>query len=237
MKFIIPRLGKVLRAIITSSGHRHAFFSTGLDKSIDGIANESRPGSVCDLMQKAEEFWVQAVLEDCGAEWSQLGRIAWSRTREALQYLALNVDSSALPDRGGEQIEALISVPMLSSAMALANHYQPGPNMTTWWASPFSAWVDFASETVGIDRCVILENLANFIGADIRSIERWSSGERVGLLCAPYRSTVSNAVGEHVARRMESRDTDRLAGWLMAAVAFQAQPKDLRDKVERDYRL
>jgi ankyrin repeat protein len=235
MAINIPPLGETLRLLITKSGYRPAFVDAGLDGDLDGMANESRPGSLCDLMKEAEERWIDEIEKDCGTEWAQLTRFVWFETRKMLQRMALTIDCSALMDLAPGKFSTLFTIPVLSGSLALAARTLPGPETGRWWISPFAAWVEFAARVSGLASDVLVDNLANYLGAAPRTVERWIAGEPLGLLCPPYRTAATRALGSAVAARIGLRNVDRLAGWLMLAAAAQAQPAGLRMVAERAY--
>lgn len=68
-----------------------------------------------------------------------------------------------------------------------------------------------------------LNNLANFLEADDRSIARWQFGDPNGLMAPPYRTAIVAAIGKEAAGRVGARDIGRMAGWLMATVVLQSQ--------------
>jgi ankyrin repeat protein len=236
MNSVFPRPGQVFRALVTSSGYRRYLAQRNLDKDFDDLANESRPGSVCDLLWKAEKAWFAAIESDCGAEWAQLLQAGWHKALHLMQQLALNVDGSALIGQQ-HQIQSLFTVPVLSSALRFVADHISGPDIDAWWKSPFAAWVQFAAEVSGVARDVLLENLGNQLEVDPRSIERWIAGDCIGAVSAAYRPTVLAALGKDATERIAPRDIDRLSGWLMCAVATQAQPTKLRHEVGVDSRL
>lgn len=235
---VFPRPGYLLRALITSAGYRGYITKLGLDKDLDDLAKESRPGSTCELMQAVEEICRNKIAEDCGAEWAQFLGNEWIGTREALQTLVLNVEASHLADpKASQEVVRLFTVPMLSRFLRLAGRALPGPEDGVWWKSPFRAWVQYASVSANISRECVLERLANRLNVDQRSIERWLAGEPTGKLNWPYRPIVQESVGKDGEEKLGVAGLDRLTGWLMIAVAFQSLPAELRDDVRRDHAL
>jgi len=234
---IFPRLGLVLRTLVTGSGYRSMLAAAGLGKDLDDLAIEARPGSQCSLMQAAEKAWLEALGKDCGAEWQQLTQFMWQQTRSALQRAVLSVDTSALAGDGSELVARGFNGPVLCSLAGFAARTISGPDMETWWLQPFRSWVAHAAALAGIGEEKLLDNLAIFLEADSRSIARWQSDEPIGLLAPPYSAAVLAAIGKEAAARISPRDTGRMVGWLMATVALQSQPAVLRAKWDSEYRL
>lgn len=54
-QIILPRLGALLRSVITQAGFRNFIAGKGHDKDLDDLASESRPGSLFDLMTSIED--------------------------------------------------------------------------------------------------------------------------------------------------------------------------------------
>jgi ankyrin repeat protein len=236
MEVFFPRLGQLLRTLVTGSGYRSLLVAAGLGKDLDDLAIEARPGSQCGLMQAVEKAWIEAVGKDCGIEWQQAIQFMWQQTRGAVQHAVLSVDSSALGGNGYELVAGSFSDPLLCSLARLAARAVSGPDMDNWWLRPFRSWVAHAAKSAGIAEEALLDNLANFLEADGRSISRWQSGEPIGLLAPPYSAAVLAAIGKKAAAHASAKDTGRMAGWLMATVALQSHPAELRAKWNSEYR-
>lgn len=235
MNAVLPRLGHLLRALVTASGYRSVLAAAGLDKDLDDLANEARSGSVCELMLAAETAWISAIGNDCGTEWQQIVQYAWMQSRDAVQQAVLNVDSTALGGAASELVDRHFSSPLLCSAARFAALMVPGPDMDGWWLRPFSSWLAYAAGMSGTAEESVLANLANHLDADERSLARWQAGESIGLIAPPYKAAVRAAIGEKAAARAGDRNLGRMAGWLMAAVALQSWPPGLREQWERGY--
>lgn len=235
---IFPQVGHLLRVLVTSAGYRGYIAKIGLDKDLDDMANESRPGSVSDLMKAVEDACAKQIALDCGVEWAQFLGLAWFRSREAIKLLVQNVDTSPVAnEQGKEQVIRLFTVPMLSGFIRLATSLRAGPDTELWWKSPFHAWAKYASQKAGVSIDDLVASLAIYLDADPRSIERWRAGEPTGKLCWPYRPVVQEAIGKDAAARIGVGGIDQITGWLMLAVAFQSLPFSLREHVRRDYHL
>lgn len=237
MKAVFPRLGHLLRALVTASGYRGVLAAAGLDKDLDDLVNETRPGSACELMLAAETAWISAIGNDCGTEWQQTVHYAWMQGRDAVQQAVLNVDSTALGGAASEVVDRHFSSPLICSEGRCAGHMVPVPDMDGWWLRPFSSWLAYAAGLSGVAEDSVLANLANHLNADERSLARWQAGESIGLIAPPYKAAVRAAIGEKAAARAGDRDLGRMAGWLMAAVALQSWPPSLREQWERRYSL
>ena len=232
----IPRLGYLLRALIKAGGYRGYLIERGLDKNLDDLAVEAkhRQGSAFDVLQGIEDACCKALASDCGHEWGQLFRQAWFRTREAMQVLAQQVDTSPITTEKGEELFVQqFAVPMLSSFMHLSVSLRSGPDVASWFTSPLQTWVSFAANRTGITEQVLLTNLANEVDSDQRTVDRWLSGDPIGKVSWPYAPNVAAALGKPVAES----DIHLLAGWLLVACAFQSLSPAIRDAVRRDFAL
>jgi hypothetical protein len=228
---ILPGLGQLFRSVITSAGYRPRLVELGLDKDLDDLALGSRPSSSADLLLTLEEAIQRELAIDSGARWAQLLRWAWGRTREAVQLLACEVDSTAIdPQVGEDAIRSGFAVPMLSGLMRLAIHLSPGIDLDVWWRSPLASWVAMAADAGKRSADEVISRLHD----TPRTTERWMTGEPVGELQLPFRPTVMRALGLNA--DLNSADqVDRLTGWLTLAVAFQSLSASLRDALRRDF--
>lgn len=235
---IIPRLGELLRTIITYAGYRGLIKEVGLDKDLDDLAGETREGSSCDLMMKIEEVCQKELALECGIEWAQFFGLVWMKTREAIQQLAREVDTSPLADKQGqEEVLHLFGVPMFSEFLRLVNLQFPGPVADECLKSPVATWVQWASTKIGVGEDLLLANLANHLEVDQRSIERWMAGKPLQKLHWPYREVVAASLGSGTAQSINTKELDQLTGWLIVAVAFQSLPPGLRDRIRRNLNL
>jgi ankyrin repeat protein len=240
---VLPYFGLLLRMLVTRAGYRGFITNRGLDKDLDDLANESRPGSMFELIQLIEDSCLAELVIDCGGEWAKLLDWAWIKNREAIQYLVQNVDTSPMANQQGkEHILRLFVIPMLSSFHRfLSDALQVGPDFELWWKSPFFAWIQYASLRTGLSTDTLFSNLETNLpsnrNVDRRSIERWVAGEPIGKLGWPYKPIVQGIIGKDAEKRLRAVELDRITGWLVVAVAFQSLPYDLRAEVQRDYKL
>lgn len=232
----IPRLGQALRALISAAGYRKYLADIGLDKNLDDLAVEAkdRQSSASDLLEGIERVCSDALALDCGVEWAQFFQQAWFCTRSSIQLLAQHVDTTLMPrEKDGDPFIQHFAVPMLSRFMRLAVELRGGPDLVGWWASPFRSWSSFAAKQTGVEESTLLDTLANEVDADQRTIERWSSGERIGKIGWPYAPKVAAALGKPASEP----EVQYLAGWLMMACAYQSSSHELRDAVHRHFTL
>lgn len=240
---VLPHFGRLLRMLVTRAGYRSFIINRGLGKDLDDLANESRPGSMFDLIQLIEDSCRAELVLDCGVEWAKLLDYAWIRSREAIQHLVQNVDTSPMANQQGkEHILRLFVIPMLSSFhRLLSDELKAGPDIELWWKSPFFAWAQYASLMTGLSTGALFSNLETNLpsnrNVDRRSIERWVAGEPIGKLGRPYKPIVQGIIGKDAEKRLRAVGLDRITGWLVVAVAFQSLPYDLRADVQRDYEL
>lgn len=237
-KIIIPQLGELLRTTITRAGCRGFITNLGLDKDLDDMAVGARASSTADLMADIENACGMQLTLECGHDWAQFFNLAWSYTKDTIQHLTLNVDTSAIANaQGQEEVVRSCIVPILSELILSATLRHPGLVADDWWKKPFASWVQWAAAKVNISTNALLENVGNDLDVDPRSIERWMAGEPVRELRWPYRARVLAAIGERAAENLRSEEIDQMSGWLIVTLAFQSFPPEFRDCVRRDFKL
>lgn len=232
--YVFPQLGPLLRALITSAGYRRRITDLGLDKDLDDLATDSRPGSSCNLMEQIEEAVQRDMATDCGLQWAQFFRLAWHKTRGAIQQSVQMVDTGPLADESGEEAVRLgFEVPMLSGLVRLVAHVHPGIDMDAWWRSPVAAWVKLAANFAKLTESEAVSRLHE----TPRTTERWMAGEPTRELQWPFRPTVLQVLGNNSDRKHTPQDVDQLTGWMTFAVAFQSLAIETRELVRRDFEL
>lgn len=233
--YVFPPLGLLLRALITSAGYRRRITELGLDKDLDDLATDSRRGSSCDLMQQIEDAVQRDMAADCGVQWAQFFRLAWHKTRDAIQQSVQSVDIGPIADESGSEVVRLgFEVPMLSGLVRLVAHEHPGIDIDSWWTSPVAAWVKLAANFAKLTEGEAVSRLHE----TPRTTERWMAGEPTRELQWPFRTTVLQVVGDNSGRKRHSpQDVDQLTGWLTFAVAFQSLTIEIRELVRRDFEL
>lgn len=229
------QLGELLRALITSAGYRRRIAELGLDKDLDDLANDARPGSSCDLMQQIEDAVLKDMEVDCGVQWTQLIIWAWHRARDAIQHSVREIDTGPIADDAGREAVRLgFEVPMLSGLVRLAARNHPGIELDLWWRSPVAAWVTLAANSARLTESEVASRLHD----TPRTTERWMAGEPTRELQWPFRQTVLQVLGDSSGNGQHlSQDVDRLTGWLTFAVAFQSLNFETRELVRRDFEL
>ena len=233
--YVFPQLGSLLRALITSAGYRRRITDLGLDKDLDDLASDSRPGSSCDLMQKIEDAVQRDMAVDCGVQWARLFRSAWHETRNAIQQSVQLVDTGPIADKSGSEVVRLgFEIPMLSGLVRLAAHEHPGIDIDSWWSSPVAAWVKLAANFAKLTESEAVSRLHD----TPRTTERWMAGEPIRELQWPFRPTVLQVLGGNSGRKQHSpQEVDQLTGWLTFAVAFQSLVIETRELARRDFEL
>ena len=228
---VLPELGQVFRSIITGAGLRPQLVKDGFDKDLDDLALNSRPSSSADLLLILESRVQQQLANDCGARWSHLLRWHWGRTREVLQQLACEVETTPLSqEQGSCAVRSGFTAPMLAWLMRFAVHQFPGIDVDIWWRSPMAAWVKLVAGVANIEQADVLDRLHE----TPRTTERWMAGDPVGELRFPHRASAVRCLGQH-AERCSVEQIDLLAGWLTLAVSYQSTPKQLRDEARRSF--
>lgn len=233
---VIPRLGYLLRALITAAGYRGYIEDKGLGKDLDDLALEARPSVSFELLQEIETACCEALAQDCGKEWKEFFRLTWLRTREAIQALAQRMDSTPFPQEQGREIFfRQFTVPLLSGIVRSSIGKRQGPDAELWWQSPFRSWVHFAARRAHIPEESLLDNLANEVEADTRTVERWLAGERIGKIGWPYFPKVTAALGTEGQKHVSHADIAWMTGCLLLAVTFQSLPPVSRDAVRSEF--
>jgi len=129
---IIPKLGSLLRRIITNAGYRPYMTKLGLDKDMDDLALEAR--LPFDLMETIEGACIKQLALDCGDGWGQTLNQAWIKTKASIQQLAQDVDIGPISDEYGQvELFKIYVIPMLSSFIKSAHSMHPGPITENWW--------------------------------------------------------------------------------------------------------
>lgn len=232
----IPSLGQLLRTLIKAGGYRHLLFNEGKDKDLDDLAAEdkSRQSSACEVMQSIQDTCNKALAEDLGCEWAQFFRQAWFHTRETMQELVQQVDVSPFsPNLGRELFRQQFVIPMISGFVQLITHRYKGGDAQAWLDSPFQTWLALAASQSGISKRVLLDNLANELDVDQRTVDRWLSGEAIGKLSWPYAEKTRAILGKKVV----DHDVQVLSGWLLFACAIQSASPEIRAAAQRNSAL
>ena len=230
---ILPTPGAVLRTLITATGYRPCLNSKGLDKDLDDLALEKRPGSNFELLQNCQAQWLRAIRADCGADWSNLIESAWYRHSGVLRSFAQNADTTRMiPSRAKDALLGLLEIPELSGFIRRVSKEIPLLEVLTWWEVPFTAWLQVAVRQSGLTEALLRERLANHLDIDQRTLERWLQGEPIGKGLWPYRATVQTLIA---GSNLTARQLERLTGWLVMVVALQSLSEEMRDSVKRDF--
>lgn len=227
--------GAALRILITASGYRPWFNSRGLDKDLDDLALEKRPGSNFELLQDCQAQWLRAIREDCGADWSNLIDSAWHRHSSLLRLFARGTDTTAMiPERAREALLPLLIIPELSGFIRRASREIPLLDLKTWWEVPFVTWLQVAASQSGLPAAQLRQRVVNHLDIDERTLDRWQQGESIGLNLWPYRVSVQALL---TGSSLTAKQVERLTGWLVMAVALQSLSAELRDSVKRDFHM
>ncbi|EWH01912.1 ankyrin repeat domain-containing protein [Halomonas sp. BC04] len=232
-RIILQTPSEVIRALISTSGYRPYFVEKGFDKDLDDLALEKRQGSNFDLLQKCRDMWLQAIREDCGAEWYRLVDSAWQRHIDILRSFARDTDTTGMISaQAKEVLLRLVVIPELSGFIRRASHEVPLLDMRTLWEAPFAAWLKAAESQSDVSKMQLLDRLANTREIDESTLKRWQQGSSVRKGLWPYRTTTQHMF---VGSSLSATQAERLTGWLAMVVALQSLPVDLRDSIKRDY--
>lgn len=232
-EIIFSTPGAALRVLITASGYRPCFNSRGLDKDLDDLALDKRPGSNFELLQDCLAQWLRAIRADCGADWSNLIESAWYRYSGLLRSFAREIDTTGMiPARARAALFRLLVIPELSGFISRASRELPVLDVKTWWEAPFVVWLQMAASQSGLPEAQLLVRLADHLDIDERTLERWQQGESIGTKLWPYQATVRALLADS---NLTAKHMERLTGWMVMVVALQSLPAELRDSVKLDF--
>lgn len=230
---IFPTPSNLFRTALTATGYRPFLESKGLGRDIDHLALEERSGSNFDLLENCQAQWFRAIRDDTGADWSNLVESVWNRHSNLLRSLARNTDTTGMIlYRARPAILRMLVIPEISGFVHRIHQELPLPDMQQWWDSPFASWLIAAQQKSSLSAQQLLERLANHVGLDERTLERWLQGNTIGKGLWPYRDTVAALTGDC---QLPHQQVERLTGWLIMAVAIQSLPAELRDNAKRDF--
>ncbi|MFF7709487.1 ankyrin repeat domain-containing protein [Pseudomonas sp. NPDC007930] len=231
---ILPAPGKVLRALITATGFRPCLEGKGLDRDLDHLALEARPGSNFELLETCQAQWLRAIRDDAGAAWSNWAEAAWTRYSGLLRSLARNFDTTGLLQGPAHSaIMKWLVIPEIAAALKRATLELPLFEISTWWASPFAAWLSAAQQHTALEEKTLLARLANHADLDERTLARWQRGGPIGTGLWPYRNTLEALLFDC---KLPSANQERLIGWLIIAAAVQSCPAGFRSSLEKAFR-
>ena len=230
---VLPTPSNLFRTLLTATGYRPWLENKGLDRDIDHLALEKRPGSNFDLLEHIQAQWLRAIRDDAGSDWSNLVESAWNRHSKMLRSLARKTDTTGMiQDRARPAIFRMLVIPEISGFVRRIHQELPLLDVQQWWDSPFAAWFIIAEQQSSLSAKQLLARLANHVDLDERTLERWQQGSVIGKGLWPYRDTVEAVFFEC---KLPSRQVERLTGWLIMVVAIQSLPAELRNTVKRDF--
>lgn len=231
--FVLPQLGGLFRAAVTRAGYRPRLADLGLDKDLDDLALETRQGSSAELLFSLEDAVQRELAKDSGEQWAQVLRWSWGRTREAIQGLVREVETTPIAtDAGSDTVRDEFVVPMLAGLVGLVAKHFPGIDLEVWWRSPFAAWVKLAAAVGQLPEAEVVARVHD----TPRTTERWLTGETVGDLHFPFRHSVLRVLCGSVDSQVTG-PIDKLTGWLTFTVAFQSLPMPVRESIRRAFEL
>lgn len=162
---VLPQLGGLFRAAVTRAGYRPRLTDLGLDKDLDDLALETRQGSSAELLFHLEDAVQRELAKDSGEQWAQVLRWSWGRTREAIQGIVREVETTPIAtDAGSEAVRAEFSVPMLAGLVGSVAKHFPGIDLDVWWRSPFAAWVKLAAAVGQLPEAEVVARLVAQFG-------------------------------------------------------------------------
>ncbi len=229
---ILPKPPTLFRDLVTRAGLRPAIAAKGADKDLDDMATDGRPSSTGDLMLSLEAQLTQLLKAECGDAFAEFCQQMWWMTREAIQALAQNVDTSTIADaHGATLVQREFNIPILYALADYVAERFPGPERSAWWASPFAAWVSWAAGEIGIAETTLQERIMVYFKVDQKSVERWQKGSPIEGLKYPYREKLilmlQNRNDIPIAREV----IDQITTWLVLAISIQSLPADLRSEL------
>lgn len=221
----LPKLGEVLRHVITDAGLRPLLNERGMDKGLDDAAIEARPESTAELIAEIEQQLLKAVHAECGPSWHQWLDAAWRHTRTTIQTLVQNIDEMSWADEDGQELyRETIQLPLCRGLLQSAQRQMSGPPLNNLCASPFHTWVEWLSAQLAIEQAALLERLESCLGVDMRSLQRWLQGKPIKKSFWPLRKKVEACVD----RALSERQVELSTGWLIVAITLQNIPTVLR---------
>ncbi|QFU00987.1 Ankyrin repeats (3 copies) [Halomonas sp. THAF5a] len=230
---ILRAPGEILRSLVTASGYRPFFVDKGLIQDLEDQALEKRGASNFELLQDCQIKWLQAIREDCGANWHDLVDSAWQRHSDFLRSFARDTNTTGMmSEPARDALQRLLVIPEVSGFIRRASVQIPLLDVTTWWEAPFFAWLHAAARYSGVSENQLRERLANHLEIDQRTLERWQHGHPVGKRLWPYRRTAQQMFA---GSSLAENQAERLTGWLVMAVAVQSVPIELRRSIKRDF--
>lgn len=210
----IPRLGEALRELITRAGLRPAFDDLGLDKDLDDLAAEGRPGAHCRLLETLETRALKLVHAKCGTAWGDLIQTHWLQLTAHIRHIVQNIDVGLLPIEEGRTLFLnLFGTPLILDLLVRASRTIPGPPLTKFLQAPFAEWIEWSGVT--------LSDIEHITKVDERTFQRWRDGARIERL-HPNKALLT---------KKEPKDAESAAGWLMVAIAAQSMDSEWRTKL------
>lgn len=202
----LPLLGEALRELITRGGLRPTFDALGLDKDLDDLAIEGRPGSHFRLLSALEKQALDLVRADCGLAWSRMAQHHWSLLKDHIRLIVQTVDAGLLPTQAGRELFlGLFGVPLTLDFIAQASRAMPGPPLIPFLQKPFATWLEWSG--------VSFDDIEEQVGIDERTFQRWREGASIERL-RPCKALLV-ALGC-------KQDPEAATGWLIIAIAAQS---------------
>lgn len=135
---ILRAPGEILRSLVTASGYRPFFVDKGLIQDLEDQALEKRGASNFELLQDCQIKWLQAIREDCGANWHDLVDSAWQRHSDFLRSFARDTNTTGMmSEPARDALQRLLVIPEVSGFIRRASVQIPLLDVTTWWEAPF----------------------------------------------------------------------------------------------------
>lgn len=206
----IPRLGEALRELITRAGLRPAFDDLGLDKDLDDLAIEGRPGAHFRLFSSLEKHALDLIHAECGSAWSRLAQHHWSVLAGHIRRIVQTIDVGYLPVEAGRRLFLdLFGAPLILDLLTQASRTIPGPSLIPFLQRPFATWLDWSG--------VSFDKIEHHVGIDERTFLRWREGGRIERL-RPSKAQMINLGC--------TQDPEAATGWLMMALAAQSMDQN-----------
>lgn len=232
----LPQPGALLRALVTAGGYRPFLEEIGRDKDLDDLAKGKRlPAGLLGDIEKI--VCQQALIQDCGPDWTRFFQQFWRQAYQVMQALAQTIDTCFLvPEVSSALLREHVTAPMLAGFIQEAARSRQGPDWVQWWACPLSAWLGWAARRVQIEEIELQDRFFNALKSDpldLRTRRRWLEGEPMGVLSWPYRTLLDKVFAGF---SLDESTRYLLTGWLLLACACQSLPQVTREAIQHDIR-
>lgn len=221
-KTAIPLLGEAFRELVTRAGLRQILVGAGLEKDLDGLADERRLGSHCALLETLEDKLLREIEQGADRVWAECCRVGWTSAKRSILQVVHKTEVAPIPvDIGRAAFNEWISVPLTVEWLGATTKDTSGPDVEQMLEMPFKTWMEW----LGL-RTADLVNSSRF---GRRTIDRWRDNKKIERLHFPYGQLLDGLAMQGELR--PSRGS--IAGWLMIAIALQSMSEEFRNSLKK----